>query len=1042
MSTRYDANPGFRKGQILKTLKGSELALLRIETHPTDPDYVDKVVFKIRRIHPKDLEPIGRHPGLMAQQYWSYPKPKVGDEFELVNQDLNLVKWPRVDYQPTFHAAASRVAAKFKKKKQVDKADGSGKTTVYEYSKGQVDHRNREKAKRIQKLKGNILDLRKQYKSDLKSDDPEVRLTALAVALMDETCERVGNDQSVKDRGHFGVTTLQAKHVKITGSKATLTYTGKSGVDQKKTVADHATVSALKKALKGKSGTDTVLCEGDDCIVKAEDVNKYLKKYDITAKDIRGFRANDEMVRQLKEQRKKGKTLPTDRKEKDEILKAEFTKALEATAEVVGHESSTLRSQYLVPKMEDSYIHDGTVMEKWDKKATPSLVAEALVMTYYEFESRIDYNEAHGLGNTAELWMAWQRFYAIGRKWLEHVIDKKAIPARRAKGVEMLARLFSVRYGRGKGPRQGYDKWYRTNKKRWPLLIDSIKWKDRSSEGGGIWTVGPFTVHDTVGADEAERARISQILEKAVRKSKRGTGLPRFARTLYGDVYIVGKIGRPNWAAWYMPSKDAVYFRVSGKGISEVSAVQNLIHELTHRYKNKFLDKAIWQRWRQYHSDLSTKRVETKLPEVGEVLPMQVNNKEVMVSEYGSNGGAAHLVDIATKKEIGTVERMTLFGWFKKSENKLKFPSIYAASDAEEHLCEAASMRATKTLPKEHKEWFEKVIKGEYENFAVSRTAGQAVYSGVFLSDSQALLRWWTKNVGPLHPTVKAHHMTIKFGPTDKEIMDLPVGASIALKVVGYGADEHGQAVVVQPRGIQRQDKGVAHITVAVNGVSPAYSNKLLGRGYTKINGPVLRGQVGFLARRQGEVLDPGMVEQVVNRRLRASGRKELHLFDFDGTLFRSPHKPSWWDQKGWWGNQLSLSPPCVPLAPGKEWWDGKTVAEAKRSIGNPNVWAICCTGRMDGRFRWRVPELLKSAGLNFDEVYLNKGGDTSSYKKKVIHQLHVKHGFDVVHVWEDQHMSIFQSFVEKMGVTFVAHPQTEHPHEVECSPEDVATIQ
>jgi len=586
----------------------------------------------------------------------------------------------------SFHAAASRVAAKFKKKKQVDKADGSGKTTIYEYSKGQVDHRNREKAKRIQKLKGNILDLRKQYKSDLKSDDPEVRLTALAVALMDETCERVGNDQSVKDRGHFGVTTLQAKHVKITGSKATLTYTGKSGVDQKKTVADHATVSALKKALKGKSGTDTVLCEGDDCIVKAKDVNKYLKKYDITAKDIRGFRANDEMVRQLKEQRKKGKTLPTDRKEKDEILKAEFTKALEATAEVVGHESSTLRSQYLVPKMEDSYIHDGTVMEKWDKKA------------------------------------------------------------------------------------------------------------------------------------------------------------------------------------------------------------------------------------------------------------------------------------------------------------------------------------------------------------------GQAVYSGVFLSDSQALLRWWTKNVGPLHPTVKAHHMTIKFGPTDKEIMGLPVGASVALKVVGYGADEYGQAVVVQPRGIQRQDKGVAHITVAVNGVSPAYSKKLLGRGYTKINGPVLRGQVGFLARRRGEILDPGMVVQVVNRHRTANTRKELHLFDFDGTLFRSPHKPSWWDQKGWWGNQLSLSPPCVPLAPGKEWWDSKTVAEARQSISSSNVWAICCTGRIDGRFRWRVPELLKSAGLNFDEVYLNKGGDTATYKKKVIHRLHAQHRFDAVHVWEDQHMNLFQSFVEnKLGLDFVAHPQTEAPHDVDCTPEDIA---
>ena len=296
--------------------------------------------------------------------------------------------------------AAGRVAAKYKNKKQVDKADGSGKTTVYEYSKGQVDHRNREKAKRIEGLKGNILKLRSKVQSDLTSDDPKTRLTALAISLMDETCERVGNDESVKERGHFGVTTLQAKHVKINGGKATLSYTGKSGVKHSKTVENSKTVSALKKALNGKSGTDTILCDGDDCTVRADDVNGYLKEYDITAKDIRGYRANDEMVKQLKEQRSKGKELPNDRKEKDEILKAEFTKALEATAEVVGHESSTLRSQYLVPKLEDSYVHDGTVMDKWDKKANDAARVARRVQAAGKYD-HINFKPPEGVANAA-----------------------------------------------------------------------------------------------------------------------------------------------------------------------------------------------------------------------------------------------------------------------------------------------------------------------------------------------------------------------------------------------------------------------------------------------------------------------------------------------------------------------------------------------------------------------------------------------------------------------------------------------------------------
>ena len=263
--------------------------------------------------------------------------------------------------------AAARVAAKYQKKKEVPKADGKGTTTVYEYGPGQVSHRNREKAKRVEKLRGSMGKLRTKYRKDLTAKDPQTRLTALAVALIDLTYERVGNEGSAKDNGHFGVTTWQADHVKVNGGKATITYTGKSGVKHKKTVSDAKVVSALKAALKGKGKGDQVLCEGDECTIKASDVNAYLKEFGVTAKDIRGLHANEEMRTALAEIRKAGPDLPTARKEKDAILKDEFAKALEQAAEAVGHEPSTLKSQYLVPGLEKSYLHDGTVMKRLDK---------------------------------------------------------------------------------------------------------------------------------------------------------------------------------------------------------------------------------------------------------------------------------------------------------------------------------------------------------------------------------------------------------------------------------------------------------------------------------------------------------------------------------------------------------------------------------------------------------------------------------------------------------------------------------------------------
>ena len=260
---------------------------------------------------------------------------------------------------------AERVAARYKGKKELDSGN-----VVYEYSKGQIDHRNSEKAKRLEGLRGNIGKLRSQVQKDLSSSDDEKSLTALVVGLMDETYERVGNDDSAGE-GHFGVTGWKKNHVSFSGGKASISYTGKSGVKQKKTVSTKGLVSALKRAYDD--------CKEGGCItgdVGADAVNAYLKSFSISAKDIRGYHANDFMKGQLKA--KRSGALPEDKKEREAQLKDEFTAALEATAEAVGHEASTLKSQYLVPGLEDSYMKDGTVPTKMVKESQRGDSKEAM----------------------------------------------------------------------------------------------------------------------------------------------------------------------------------------------------------------------------------------------------------------------------------------------------------------------------------------------------------------------------------------------------------------------------------------------------------------------------------------------------------------------------------------------------------------------------------------------------------------------------------------------------------------------------------------
>lgn len=252
------------------------------------------------------------------------------------------------------------VVSKYKEKKKTDAGN-----TVYLYSERQIAQRNKEKAERIEAFRKNVEKLRKKVKSDLKSEDPDTKLTALAIALIDHTYERVGNDESA-DAGHYGVTGWTKKHVSFGRGGATIKYVGKAGVSHEKKVTDKTIVSALRDAYEAVEGDEDCIFQYDGGCVDAKKVNSYLKDFDVTAKDLRGFHANREMQEQLKKVRKG--ELPSDKKAREKQLKSEFKKALEAVAKAVGHEASTLKSQYLVPGLEEAYLKDGTVIEKMTEK--------------------------------------------------------------------------------------------------------------------------------------------------------------------------------------------------------------------------------------------------------------------------------------------------------------------------------------------------------------------------------------------------------------------------------------------------------------------------------------------------------------------------------------------------------------------------------------------------------------------------------------------------------------------------------------------------
>jgi hypothetical protein len=158
----------------------------------------------------------------------------------------------------------------------------------------------------------------------------------------------------------------------------------------------------------------------------------------------------------------------------------------------------------------------------------------------------------------------------------------------------------------------------------------------------------------------------------------------------------------------------------------------------------------------------------------------------------------------------------------------------------------------------------------------------------------------------------------------------------------------------------------------------------------------------------------------------------EVHIFDFDATLFKSPQKPS--DYSGpWWSQEFSLGPPC--MEPDAPYWISSAVSAAKRSISRSDVYAAVCTGRKE-HLRPIVQGLLDRKGLNFAKLFLSPGGATATYKENVFKGLSRKFPGATFHIWEDRHdhLAGFVRLLQGLGHEAIGHPVPEQYSQAQCS--------
>lgn len=214
---------------------------------------------------------------------------------------------------------------------------------VQETTPQQLKKRWDKKRNSIKELQKNIQSLRHRVSRDMDSDNEKIQIVATIIRIIDLTGERVGNEQSKLD-GHFGITNLRKKHIAVDGSKITLNYVGKSGMKHNVTITDSKVANVLKRLMKQKY--NEVFVTSDGLSIKAPQVNRYLADFNITAKDLRGYKVNKLMSERLRKVSKP--------KSEQEIKKV-FNEILREVAEKIGHTPGICRKNYLLPEIEEDF---------------------------------------------------------------------------------------------------------------------------------------------------------------------------------------------------------------------------------------------------------------------------------------------------------------------------------------------------------------------------------------------------------------------------------------------------------------------------------------------------------------------------------------------------------------------------------------------------------------------------------------------------------------------------------------------------------------
>jgi DNA topoisomerase-1 len=201
--------------------------------------------------------------------------------------------------------------------------------------------------------------IRKRIERDLQLPGlPREKVLATVVRLLECTCIRVGNEEYAKSNRSFGLTTLQDRHVEISGANVRFEFKGKSGKAHQVDLNDRRLARIVQRC-QALPGEDLFQYEDDDGVrqsIGSGDVNDYIREIsgqEFTAKDFRTWAGTILAVAALKEVG----AWSSQRQAKSNVLRA-----IDRVAEQLNNTRAVCRKYYVHPAVFETYLA-GTMLE-------------------------------------------------------------------------------------------------------------------------------------------------------------------------------------------------------------------------------------------------------------------------------------------------------------------------------------------------------------------------------------------------------------------------------------------------------------------------------------------------------------------------------------------------------------------------------------------------------------------------------------------------------------------------------------------------------